>query len=128
MQTPTGIRKRWADWQPDKTQVFWISAAAVVATLILGFGFAGWTSAGTSREQAEQAANEARHQLATAVCTEEFMRTADARTRLANLQDASWYERDEIVSAGGFATMPDRKEPNIVVAAMCASRLAETRL
>lgn len=125
MQVTSAIRQRWEDWHPTRTQLFWSVAGAVVVTLVLGFGFGGWVTGGTARAQAEQAANDARHQLAAAVCTEEFMRAADARARLEQIKKAVWYERDRIVSAGGWATMPDRKEPNVVVAGMCAAQLAE---
>lgn len=119
------IRARWDDWRPTKTVLFWTAAIAVIATLIIGFGPGGWVTAGTAGEMSAQAAAQARHQLATAVCLEEFMAASDAKQRLERVKKATWYERDELVSAGGWATMPDKKEPNIVVASMCASRLAE---
>jgi hypothetical protein len=31
------------------------------------------------------------------------------------------------VAKGGWATMPDRKEPNSIVATMCAAQLAERK-
>ena len=107
------------------TQTFWIAAGAVAITLIAGFGFAGWVSGGTAQERAAAAAAEARHELAAAVCVQEFMKAADSGKRLQSVKDATWYERDELVSAGGYATMPDRQEPNTMVADLCAAKLAE---
>ncbi|MGQ0547162.1 MAG: hypothetical protein ACT4P3_17820 [Betaproteobacteria bacterium] len=125
MQATTAIRQRWGNWHPSKAQIFWSTAGAVVITLILGFGPGGWVTGGSARKQAEQAASDARHQLAAAVCTEEFMREADARKRLETIKKAMWYERNRMVSDGGWATMPDRKEANMIVASMCAERLAQ---
>ena len=119
------LRQRWEAYQLTKTQAFWLSAGSVIATLIVGFGFGGWVTAGTAAETTEEAKATARHALATAICVEEFMQAADAGSRLKQLKDASWYERDDILAASGWATMPDRKEPNIVVADMCATKLAE---
>lgn len=119
------LRRRWNEYRPSKTESFWTAAGAVVATLIIGFGFAGWVTGGTAEEMATQAANGARHQLAAAICVKQFLHAANAGTRLADLKKADWYQRDEIVASSGWATMPDRKEPNVVVAEMCASRLAE---
>jgi hypothetical protein len=98
---------------------------SVGATLVVGFGPGGWVTGGTAGKMADEAALSARNQLAAAVCAEEFMRAADARTRLAKLQALQWWERDEHVAAGGWATMPGDKEADSAVAQMCAHRLSE---
>ena len=116
---------RWDDYQITKTQAFWTAAACVAATLILGFSVGGWVTGGTASERVSEAATNARQKLATAVCIDEFMRAADAASRLEKIKQAMWHERDELVSAGGWATMPDKKEPNSVLASLCASELAE---
>jgi len=119
------LRRRWNEYRPSKTEAFWTAAGCVAAALVIGFGFAGWVSGGTAEQRAKEAADGARHQLAAAICEREFMQAADASTRLAALKEAEWYQRDKIVAANGWATMPDRKEPNGAVAEMCASRLLE---
>ncbi len=121
------LRQRCEDYRPTKAHSFWIAAGCVAATLVLGFGPGGWVSGGTAQKRIEEAATNARQQLATAVCVEEFMRAKDARARLAKLMETGWYERGELVAKGGWATMPDRKEPNSVVATMCAAELAERK-
>lgn len=117
--------QRWRSYQPSKEQTVWIAIACVVATLIIGFGFGGWVTGGTARKMADEAAAASHHQLAAAICAEQFMRAADARTRLAKLQALEWWERDDVVAAGGWATMPGEKEADSAVAQMCATRLAE---
>jgi hypothetical protein len=116
---------RWQQYQPTKGQTFWIAIACVVATLIIGFGFGGWMTGGTALRMAGEAAVAARNQLAAAVCAEEFMRATDARARIAKLEALEWWERDDHLAAGGWATMPGDKEANGTVATMCAARLAE---
>lgn len=118
--------QRWRDYRPSKTEAFWTAAGCVVATLVIGFGFGGWVTGGTAESLAKTAADTARHQLAAAICVHEFMQAKDAREQLAALRKAEWYQRDKIVAASGWATMPDRKEPNMTVAEMCAAKLAET--
>jgi hypothetical protein len=122
MQT---LQERWEDYRPTKTQAFWFAAGAVVITLIIGFGFAGWVTGGTAEERIGEAANNARHELAAAVCVHQFMARKDAASTLVKLKEAGWWDRNELVSKGGWATMPDRQEPNPIVASMCAARLAE---
>jgi hypothetical protein len=119
------IVQRWEEYRPTKEQTLWIALGGIIATLIVGFGLSGWVTGGTAQKMAEEAAAASRHQLAAAVCAEEFMRAADARTRLAKLKGLEWYERDDLVASGGWATMPGEKEANTVVAELCANRLAE---
>lgn len=121
------LQQRWEDYRPTKTHTFWIAAGCVAATLVLGFGPGGWVSGGTAQKRLDEAAANARQELATAVCVEEFMRAKDAAARLATLRETGWYERSELVAKGGWATMPDRKEPSSAVAAMCAAQLAERK-
>ena len=121
------LRRRFEDYRPTKTQAFWIATGCVAATLVLGFGPGGWVSAGTAQKRIDEAAASARQELAAAVCVEEFMSAKDAGAQLAKLVQAGWYERGELVAKGGWATMPDRKEPNSAVATMCAEKLAERK-
>jgi hypothetical protein len=119
------LYQRWRDYQPSTEQTLWIAVGCIVATLVLGFGLGGWVTGGTARKMVDEAAAASHHQLAAAVCVEQFLRAADARGRLAKLQAFEWWERDDQVAAGGWATMPGEKEPNSSVAEMCATRLAE---
>lgn len=119
------LRRRWNEYRPSKTEAFWTAVGAVAATLVIGFGFAGWVTGGSAETMASTAAMEARQKLATAICVAQFMEAKDAKARLAQLKKAEWYQRDEIVAGNGWATMPDRKEPNNVVAEMCATQLLE---
>jgi hypothetical protein len=122
------LRQRWDDYRLTKTQAFWLAAGSVVATLVVGFGMAGWVTGGTAAKQVAEAASSARQELATAICVQEFMAAADAKSRLAKLGEATWYDRGEMVAKGGWATMPDRKEPSSVVATLCAGKLSEIKL
>lgn len=121
------LLQRWENFQPTKVQIFWVCVAAVAAILFGGFGLGGWTTAGKAQQMASDAGETARRDLAIAVCVEEFMHTADAGARMKKLQGASFYERGDLIAAGGFATMPDRKEPDSAVAAQCALALEQAK-
>jgi hypothetical protein len=121
------LLQSWESYRPTKTQAFWVAAGAVVLTLIIGFGPAGWTTPGAASRLADDAATQARQDLAVAVCVEHFMKAGDARKRLSALRNESIYRRGELVAASGWATMPDRKEPNSAVAHICADRLGELK-
>jgi alpha/beta superfamily hydrolase len=126
METSRNMIQRWHDYQPTKKQTFWIALGCIIATLVIGFGFGGWVTGGTAQAMATQAAQESRLELAAAVCAEDFMGAADARERLAKLKNVEWYERDDLVAESGWATMPGESDANSAVAAMCATRLAES--
>lgn len=125
MSTFDSIRNRWLDFRPSKTQAFWLAAGAVVFTLAAGFGSGSWVTASSADKRVAQASQEARENLAASICVEEFMAASNAGERLAKLQKLTWYARSEQITEGGWATMPDRKEPNVSVAIACASRLSE---
>ena len=43
------IVQRWNEYRPTKEHAFWLAAGSVVATLVIGFGFAGWVTGGSAR-------------------------------------------------------------------------------
>jgi Flp pilus assembly protein TadB len=108
-------------------QAFWIGAGCIVATLIVGFAFAGWTTASKAAQQVADAEQRSRQALAAAVCEKRLLSASDSGARLQKLASMPWYERDEIILEGGYATMPDRTEASEAVAMQCATRL-EKRL
>ncbi len=125
MTTFDSLNSRWLDFRPTKTQAFWFAAALVAATLALGFGPGGWVTGANAEKRIAAAAENARYELAAAVCVDGFMDAKGAPDRLAGLQKLTFYARSEQVAKEGWATMPDRKEPNTNVAISCASRLSE---
>lgn len=125
MNALESLQVRWLEFRPTKTQAFWFAGGLVAATLALGFGPGGWVTGANADKRIAAAAESARYELAAAVCVDGFMDAANARDRLAGLQKLTFYARSEQVAKGGWATMPDRKEPNTNVAISCASRLSE---
>jgi hypothetical protein len=115
--------QQWLAFQPTKVQTFWILAAGVAATIITGFGFAGWVSADKAAWMAREAADSARLELAVKVCVDEFVHDAGAKERLAKLRSMAFYRRSNVVATAGYATMPGEKEADTAVAAQCAAAL-----
>lgn len=122
------IQQRWEGFQLNKTQVFWVCAGLIAATLIGGFGFAGWVSGARAQSMAAEAAENARRELAVAVCVDDFMHGHDVASRLAKLKSTEFYQRGDVIATNGFATMPDRKEADDAVASRCAAALEEVKL
>jgi hypothetical protein len=119
------IQERYHAYRPTKAQALWFGAGCAAATLVAGFGVAGWVTAGAAQSMAEEAAQQTRTEIGVSLCVKEFMAAPDARQRLATLKGTSWYDRDEIVAEGGFATLPNEKAANTAIAMQCATQLAE---
>lgn len=117
--------RRWESYQPSKSILVWACVLTAVVTMIVGFGWGGWVTGGTSRTAATTAGTTARAELASAICVERFNAAADAATQLAGLKaltDA--YKRREFVAAGGWATMPGETAPTGRTADLCAVALS----
>jgi hypothetical protein len=122
--TKRSLSRRWDDYQPSKTLLFWGCAAAAVATMITGFGWGGWVTGGTSRAMATTAAQEARGELASAICVERFMAAPDSAARLVELKAIpESYKKRQFVEAGGWATMPGQTSADTRGAEGCAVAL-----
>jgi hypothetical protein len=98
--------------------VFVLGAAA-------GFAAGHWLRGEMTAAAAEEAAREARTELAAAVCADDFMEQSGASMALAKLASLHWDKRAEILVRGGWATMPDRERPNKAAARLCAVKLGE---
>jgi hypothetical protein len=120
------LTQRWEQFQPTKTMLMWACVGSVVATIAVGFTFGGWVTGGTAQEMASTAGDEARAELAAAVCMENFLASADARTQLAELKDIdNAFRQRQFIEGGEWALMPDRDSVNRRAAAKCAEMLAE---
>lgn len=119
------LARRWEDYQPAKSTLFWACAVTVVATLIIGFNWGGWVTGGTSRSLAANAGDVARGELASAICVDRFNAAPDAaakRVELKALTDS--YTKRQFIETGGWATMPGKTSPDRLGAESCAVALS----
>lgn len=124
MTANESLSQRWENYRPSKTLWFWSAAGAAVATMIVGFTAGGWTTGGTATEMAEDAARDARAELAASVCVEKFVTAANASQSLAQLKEASSYQRDDFITDGGWAKLVGLDKPVAGAADLCAEKLA----
>lgn len=99
----------------------------LVLVLVACAGYAAgfWSATRLGAHEAWFAAARARAELASSLCVDRFTRQPGADAALRALMDSDWPQRAAAVSAGGWATMPDRAGPDAEVAALCAIRLGE---
>jgi hypothetical protein len=116
------LSRRFEHYQPSKTVLFWSCAGGIVATMIVGFTWGGWVTGGSAQKMVNDAADQARAEVAAAVCVQEFMQAADAGVQLASLkQITSSWAREDFVEEGGWAMIASEEYDD--AADLCAKRL-----
>ena len=116
---------KWREIQPSKTQFFWILVAGIVLTMIVGFRWGGWVTGGTAEKMADTAAKNAVISRLAPICVAQFNLDPQKDLKLAELQGASSYQRDDYVAEQGWATMVGEEEPDSGVADACAKLLTD---
>ena len=123
MSDGQNFRDRWSQYRPTKSTWFWSCAGVAVATMVVGFTVGGWTTGGTAQAMADDAAEEARAQLASALCVERFVSVPNAASELAALKEASSYQRDNMIEDAGFTTFAGMEDAISGAADLCAEKL-----
>jgi dienelactone hydrolase len=101
------------------------AAAGATVLAIVGFSWGGWVTGGTANQMA---ADQARSEVVAAlvpVCLEQSQQDPQAAGTLAQLKDAYFGERRDMIMKAGWATMPGSDDPNRNVATACMEKLAE---
>lgn len=100
------------------------AAAGAVAIAIVGFSWGGWMTSGTAKQMAS---NMARLEVVAAlvpICVEQSKQDPQVVQTLAQLKEASSYQRADMLMKAGWATMPGSSDPNRYVANACMEKLA----
>jgi hypothetical protein len=105
----------------------WGAVGGAVAITIIGFS-ADWVmTTGAANTLADDEAELAVLSALTPICVAQFRAEAAPvrEEQLAAMQDQSRWERGDVVSAEGWATLPGAEEPNEDLAEACSERLLE---
>jgi hypothetical protein len=105
----------------------WGAVIGGVLTMILGFGWGGWTTSGTAGQMAIKQADAAVIVALVPICLAGEKADAARVKKLGELTaiQSSW-EQTEFVMKAGWATFAGQTEPNRAVAEECASALLKT--
>ena len=101
-----------------KYGVWGLICGAVVAT-ILGFGWGGWTTAGTADAMTQKAVTASQ----AAICVAQFVKQPNQEQKLKELEDISSWSRAEFIEKGGWDKMPGQQKADPDVARACAEGL-----
>jgi hypothetical protein len=108
-------------------RLFQGAIAGAVLAMVVGFGWAGWTTAGTAAKVVDEASRSAVTAALAPICVEKFQHTANAVQNLADLKKAASYEQGTFVEKGGWATLPGSETSNYAVAQACATMLSNLK-
>lgn len=97
------------------------------ATVIVGFGWGGWTLGSTARQMADRSATTAVVAALSPICVDKFQRASGAPANLTELKKVSSWQQGSFVEKGGWATMPGSDATNSAVAESCANMLSNLK-
>jgi hypothetical protein len=97
--------------------------AGFVATVVIGFGWGGWTLGSTAKQMADKNASAAVVAVLAPMCADKFRQGADASANMVELKKVSSWMQDSYIEKGGWATFPGNASPDRSVAQACATLL-----
>ncbi|HMH54397.1 MAG TPA: hypothetical protein VK548_29445 [Candidatus Acidoferrum sp.] len=111
MKAETGAKIKYGSWG--------VVCGAVVA-MIVGFGWGGWTTAGTTNEMSGKAVVASQ----AAVCVAQFTKQPNHAQKLKEFEEASTWTRPDFIEKGGWDKMPGQDTASSGVARACADGVA----
>jgi hypothetical protein len=122
MQVPSILRGE------SRTRLLQGIAIGAVASMVIGFSWGGWMTAGTANKIAAERADTAVVAVLAPICAEKFLQNGDAKANLAVLQKISTtWERGDYLEKGGWATRPGATSPDYQLARACAEKLIQAK-
>jgi hypothetical protein len=103
------------------------AAAGAVATLIAGFYWGGWVTAGTAKDMTQRSTTSAVVSALSPICVDKFQRSAEAGANMAELKKVSSYQQGSFIEKGGWATLPGSERADSAVAQACANMLSSLK-
>ena len=104
-------------------RLFQGAIAGAALSMLIGFGWAGWTLGGTTAKMVDDASRSAVITALTPICVDKFRTASNATENLATLQKTASYEQGTFVEKGGWATLPGSDASSYAVAQACATML-----
>ncbi len=101
-----------------KYGVWGLICGAVIA-MIIGFGWGGWSSKGTTQKMSDEAVLASQ----AAICVAQFMKAPNHEEKLKEFGEIMDYNRPEFIQKGGWDKMPGQEKADPSVAGACCKGL-----
>jgi hypothetical protein len=125
VESKPSLGQRWRDAQPTKALLFWACLASIVLTMIVGFNWGGWMTAGTAQKTAETMARSAVIERLAPICVAQFNLDPDKGLKLGEMNELSSSKQRQFVVDQGWATISGAEKPDQRVATACTNLLME---
>jgi len=94
----------------------WGVVCGAVAAMIIGFGWGGWTTAGTTHDMTSKAVTASQ----AAICVAQFTKQPNHAQKLKEFTEASSWTRHEFIEKSGWDKMPGQEKASEGVARACS--------
>jgi hypothetical protein len=93
------------------------------ATMIVGFSYMGWSTAGSTNRIATERASAAVVSALVPFCMAKAQHDVDPAKLAKFKSETSSYSRSDLVRSSGWATLPGMTAPDYALAQVCSERL-----
>ncbi len=97
----------------------WGLVCGAVISMIIGFGWGGWSTASATQKVTENAILESQ----TAICVAQFVADPAHAEKLAKLKEIDSWKRYEFIEKGGWDKMPGQEKAGYGVARACTDEI-----
>ena len=97
----------------------WGLVCGAIIAMIIGFGWGGWTTAGTTQKMSDEAILQSQ----TEICIAQFMMEPDHAEKLKEYEDTTYWARAELIEKAGWDKMPGQEKADHGVAGACSEGL-----
>ena len=97
----------------------WGLVCGAIIAMIIGFGWGGWTTAGTTQKMSDEAILQSQ----TEICIAQFMMEPDHAEKLKEYEDTTYWARAELIEKAGWDKMPGQETADNGVAGACSEAL-----
>jgi hypothetical protein len=101
-----------------KYGVWGLICGAIIA-MIIGFGWGGWTTAGTTQKMSDEAVLTSQ----AAICVAQFMKQPNHKEKLKELEAINPWKRAEFIENGNWDKMPGQEKAGYQVSQACVDGL-----
>jgi hypothetical protein len=98
-----------------------------LATLVIGFGWSGWTLGSTAKQLADKSASTAVIAALAPICVDKFQNATEAQANLVELKKVNSWQQATFIEKGGWATLPGSNVADSSVARACAELLGNLK-
>ena len=94
----------------------WGIICGAIISMIIGFGWGGWSTAATTQKVSEEAVLASQ----AAICVAQFMKQPNHEEKLKEIGELSSWTRAEFIEKGGWDKMPGQEKADYGVSRACA--------